>query len=109
MICLDGFYGIFRSSAAHPRNENGVAGVCEKNSLILGLISLAFLGVLGALAVNVLSCINRQDAKSAKNSPSRILSRRARILGLVVRRSIVSSVKSPCPPCLRGEKGHDRN
>ena len=42
MICLDGFYGIFRSSAAHPRNENGVAGVCEKNSLILGLISLAF-------------------------------------------------------------------
>jgi len=67
MICLDGFYGIFRSSAAHPRNENGVAGVCEKNSLILGLISLAFLGVLGALAVNVLSRINRQDAKSAKN------------------------------------------
>jgi hypothetical protein len=27
---------------------------------------LAFLGVLGALAVNVLSRINRQDAKSAK-------------------------------------------
>src|SRR5213593_3903383 len=42
MICLDGFYGIFRSSAAHPRNENGVAGVCEKNSLISGLVSLAF-------------------------------------------------------------------
>ncbi len=40
MICLDGFYGIFRSSAAHPRNENGVAGVCEKNSLILGLVWL---------------------------------------------------------------------
>jgi hypothetical protein len=28
---------------------------------------LAFLGVLGAFAVNVLSGINRQGAKSAKN------------------------------------------
>src|SRR5881397_2416633 len=49
MICLDGFYGIFRSSAAHPRNENGVAAVCEKNSLILGLVSVAKLAPKGRL------------------------------------------------------------
>jgi uncharacterized protein (DUF736 family) len=55
------------------------------------LISLAFLGVLGALAVNVLSRINRQDAKSAKNSPSRILSRRARIYSLAVRRNLAAT------------------
>src|SRR6058998_900922 len=60
-LCGEGRESVLTTKTPRRKESPRRSGAATK------LISLAFLGVLGALAVKVLSRINRQDAKSAKN------------------------------------------